>query len=229
METIWLRDALFGGMTADAFKLGTVLTSGWFWCRVNGCSVLYRGESMEQVDFDNILAVDEKQAEVVSPPDYIQHNSNTTYFYVIRRVNNCGLQESSLDGAVKVSIDDGGDLAAAQPNDIFGIKVERKDSNKVRLTWYYCPIGQQSSPGCFKIYYDGGTGQIDYQNPIATLCYCDRRFYSYQSDTLSAGRYLFAIRVEDAIGTANKSFARVEVQIHAPNVDAISILSAGPT
>ncbi len=43
MEKGWLREALFGGATCNGFKLGTVLSLGWFWSRVGGCSVLSRG------------------------------------------------------------------------------------------------------------------------------------------------------------------------------------------
>ena len=44
METKFLKAALFGGMTADAFKLGTVLSLGWFWLRTAGCHIIYRGQ-----------------------------------------------------------------------------------------------------------------------------------------------------------------------------------------
>ena len=54
VERDWLREALFNGMTANAFKLGTTLSLGWFWVRVAGCSVLYRGSSMGEIDFVNI-------------------------------------------------------------------------------------------------------------------------------------------------------------------------------
>ncbi len=111
MESKFLKDALFAGMTGNAFKLGTVLTLGWFWTRVCGCSALYRGGSMETIDFDDILAVADIEAEQISPPGYLEHDEGTTYFYVIRRVNGGGEQEKSLASAVKVSIDASGNLA----------------------------------------------------------------------------------------------------------------------
>ena len=77
MDRGWLREALFAGMSANAFKLGTVLTCGWFWPRIDGCSVLYRGDRMDIIDFSNVLAVAEVDASQISPPNYVQHNSNT--------------------------------------------------------------------------------------------------------------------------------------------------------
>ncbi|MBA7545487.1 hypothetical protein ES705_37856 [subsurface metagenome] len=226
METKWLKGALFAGMTGNAFKLGTVLTLGWFWARVGGCSALYRGSSMERIDFENVLAVAEADAAEISPPSYVQHNSSSTYFYVIRRANNCGDEERTLAAAVKVSIDVNGNLADPQPNSIFEATAQQVAGNKVQLVWFYCPIEQQSAPACFKVYYDGGTGQIDYENPIATIRYAGRRFYSHQSNTLNAGKYLFCIRAEDAAGTENGSLEQLRIQLDATSPDAIDILSA---
>ncbi len=226
MESKWLKDALFAGMTARAFKLGTVLTLGWFWSRVAGCSALYRGSSMETIDFGNILAVAKIDADVISPPSYVQHNSGTNYFYVIRRSNNCGDQERTLAAAVKVSIDANGDLAEPQPNNVCEIRPRQVDGNKIQLIWYYCPIEQQSVPAYFKVYYDAGTGQIDYENPIATIRYAGQRFYSYQSGSLEANKYQFCIRAEDAIGTEDGSLAQIKIQLDTTSPDMIDILSA---
>jgi len=225
METMWLKEALFAGQTSNAFKLGTVLTLGWFWPRLSGCTVLYRGSSMERIDFDNLLAVAEVDAEQISPPSYVQHNSGSTYFYVVRRVNSCGYQEHTLSAAVKVTIDASGELAEAVPNSIFEVTARQVGGNKVQLVWYYCPIEQDSAPVCFKVYYDGGTGQIDYENAVATISYAGRRLYSYRSDALDAGRYLFCIRAEDAAGVENPSLAQIQIELDTTSPDAIEILS----
>ncbi len=226
MERNWFREALFNGMTANAFKLGTSLSLGWFWVRVTGCSVLYRGAGMGEIDFANILAVSEQNVSEISPPSYISHNNGSTYFYVVRRFNNCGYQEHTLAAAVKVSIGSSGELAEPQPNNISSSKVEQVDSNKVRLTWFYCPLEQDSRPVSFNVYYDDRTGQIEYQNPLATIGYKGRKFYSFQSSALEAGKYLFAIRAEDARGLENISLARLKIQLDTLNPDAIDILRA---
>jgi hypothetical protein len=226
MEKKWLKEALFSGMTANAFKLGTVLSLGWFWLRVAGCSMLYRGDSMETIDFDNILVVGALEAEQIQVPEYLSHANSTTYFYVIRRANNCGDLEHTLAAAVKVSIDSDGDLAQPRPNSIFEARIEQLAGSKVKLLWYYCPLDQDSGPACFKIYYDNGTGQIDYENPIATISYTGRKFYSYQSDSLEGGRYLFAIRAKDANGIEDGSLAKLVIQITNSSPDPIDILSA---
>lgn len=225
MDIRFLKNALFSGMTSNGFKLGTALTLGWFWMRVAGCSVLYRDSSMEMIDFDNILAVTTIDADEISPPAYVQHSSDTTYFYVVRRSNCCGDEEQTLAAAVKVSIKADGELAEPRPNSIYRIKAQQVDGSKVRLIWYYCPIEQQSAPVHFKVYYDNGAGQIDYENPIATICYTGRKFYSYQSESLAAGEYLFAVRAEDAASEENLSLAKIKIQLDTANPDTANIIS----
>jgi hypothetical protein len=226
IEMSWLREALFNGMTANAFKLGTALSLGWFWARIAGYSALYRGYNMEEIDFANILAVAELDDSEISPPGYISHNSGSTYFYIIRRFNSCGYQERTLAAAVKVSIESNGEPAEPKPNKIFDSISGPVDGSKIRLIWFYCPIEQKSQPVCFNIYYDNRTGQIDYQNPLAKIVYKGRKFYSFQSGTLEAGKYLFAIRAEDSGGLENNSLAQLKIQLDTINLNTIDILSA---
>jgi len=223
-ELNWLRDALFNGMTANALKLGTTLSLGRFWTHVAGCTALFRGPSIEQIDFEAILAVDERDACEISPPDYLPHNSNSTYFYVVRRYNHCGYQELTLAAMAKVSLDAEGELDELEPNKIFTARTERVDVNKVRLTWFYCPIEQGSQPVCFNIYHDSRNGQIDYENSLAEISYKGQKFYSYESDPLEPGRYLFAIRAENADGIENISSARLAIELYGNGPDAINIL-----
>ncbi len=225
-EEQWLIGALWDGMTANAFKLGTVLSLGWFWMRRSGCSALYRGWRMGKIDFANALTVAEQDAGQISPPSYMPHSRDSAYFYVLRRYNSCGYQERTLIASVEVSIDAAGGLATPHPNDILSCKAEQVEGNKVQLTWLYSPLQQGSEPACFKVYCNGGTGQVDYENPIATVTYWGRRFYSYETDDLQAGTYLFALRVRDIVGAENRSLAHLQIQLDATNPDAIDILNA---
>jgi len=226
VELNWLRDTLFNGMTANALKLGTALTLGRFWARVAGCSALYRGPGMEQIDFEAVLAVAETDACEISPPDYLPHDNISTYFYVVRRYNHCGYQEHTLAAAAKVSLDVDGELQEPLPNKIFAARAGQVDTDKVRLTWFYCPLEQGSLPACFNIYYDSRTGQIDYENSLAEISYQDQKFYSYESHSLEPGRYLFAIKAENAAGIDNSSSAHLSIEIDGTGPDAVTILQA---
>ena len=218
-------DSLFEGDSAKGVRLAMGLTGGDFWPHVGGCSLLYRGSSMDQIDFDNILAVSDADSEQISPPAYISHANSTTYFYVVRRANICGDEELTLAAAARVVIDSNGELAEPEPNNIFAIKAEQTAANKAKLIWYYSPIEQQSQPVCFKIYWDNGTGQIDYKNAIATVSYSGRIFYSYVSNALNPGKYLFAVRAEDTDGSQNSSLAKISFELTGTNPESIAIIS----
>lgn len=226
IERTWLLDALFNGMTANAFKLGTTLHWGWFWARVAGCCALYRGAGMEQIDCANVLAVAGSDAAEISPPAFLPHESRSTYFYVLRKFNRCGDQELTLAAAAKVSFNASGDPVEPRPNKIFTSRSERADTNKVRLIWLYCPLEQESQPARFNIYSDNRTGQIDFENPLAAIDYRGPTFYCYHSDVLEPGRYLFAIRAQDAAGIENSSSDYLTIELDGLGPDVIDILQA---
>jgi hypothetical protein len=226
IERWWLKEVLFNGVSSNAVKLGAVLTGGWFWVRNCGCTALYRGADMEQIDFANVLSVVEQDAAEIEPPSYLLHKSSLAYFYVVRRFNHCGYEERTLRGSVKVSIDTNGDIARPQPNSIFASRLKQVETDKVQLVWFYCPLEQKSKPVRFKIYTDNRTGQVDYQNPIATVNYRGRKYYNYKTGALQIGRYLFAIRTEDADGVENYSLAQSRAELCSSAPDSITILSA---
>ncbi|MHC4156504.1 MAG: hypothetical protein ACYST6_16520 [Planctomycetota bacterium] len=225
METQFLRDALFTGMTANAFKLGTASTLGWFWPRVAGCSVLYRGERMDEINFGNVLAVADLGSVQISPPSYLQHGADSTCFYVVRRVNYCGYLEHTLLAALKVLIDTEGDLAQPRPNGILDVKADQVDGSRIRLVWFYCPLYQELPPALFKVYFDNGTGQIDYEDAIASVSCIGQRYYCFETELLNPGDYLFCVRAEDTAGEEGSSSALMKVQLDTTSPGTMDILS----
>jgi hypothetical protein len=217
MDSCFYKDALIAGMTPNAFKLGTVLHQGWFWPRPAGCSLLYRGDSIETIDYDQIVEVCDFNASEIQPPDYLLHQSNTTCFYCFRRANGCGDTERTLSASVRVAIDSEGNLAEPVPNSVFTIKAEIVQGSRAKLTWFYCTMQQQSPPVRFNIYTDTGQGQIDYQNPIAQIEYQGRRFYGFTTEQLPEGEHLFAVRTQNEDDLEDNSSAAVSVEIYDDN------------
>jgi hypothetical protein len=172
------------------------------------------------------LAVADYDASGLSPPTYVEHRGGSTYFYVVRRFNGWGHQESTLCAAVSVAMDSTAELVEPQPNDIFGSAVAQANGGRVELLWFYCSLLEQSQPAHFNVYWDDGTGQVGYEDAVGTVDYDGPRFYTYRSDALEAGRYLFAIRAEDANGTEDESFATVQIDIAATSPSEIEILGA---
>ena len=225
METQFLREAMSVGMSASAFKLGTVLTLGWFWARVKGCSVLYRGERMDVVDFDTVLAVVNLDSGEILPPSYLQHEADSTCFYVVRRVNGCGYLGYTLSAAVKVLIDTEGNVAQPRPNGILEVRADQVDSSRIQLVWFYHPLDQESPPLLFKAYFDNSTGQIDYENPIASVSYIGQRYYCFETEPLNPGDYIFFVRAEDVAGAEGSYSVLMKVQLRVTSPLTVDILS----
>ncbi|MFH1369880.1 MAG: hypothetical protein ABII09_01120 [Planctomycetota bacterium] len=225
MEPVWLKEALFAGQTANGFKLGTATRLGWFWSRVNGCRIAYRGESMETVDFDDVLAVAEADASEIVLPDYVSHEPGRTYFYAVRCANRCGRIERTLAAAVKVSIGDDGTLRIGTPNSVFGLAAVIQRSGKVEIGWTYSPLEQAGNPVEMRVYGDEGTGEINYQEPVTLVPYKGKRFYRYESELPGDGRYRFVVRAVDAKGNERESMREVEAEIRDKSVESIEIVS----
>jgi len=227
METKFLKDTLLGGMTANAFKLGTVLSVGWFWMRVEGCCVLYLGDSIDRIDFTHVLAAGEADASEISPPSHIPHEPCSTYFYVLRRINGLGEEEQSLRALVRLRIGSDGELSEPRPNGIYALRATRVAGQKVELTWYYSPLGQESEPVCFRVYRGTGACEVDYDNPVGTVGYASMKYYSFTSGVLEAGDYVYVVKAEDAGGMQAVSQRPVQVQVEAPALGDVCFVDAG--
>ena len=224
LEREWLLDVLSNSITANAFKLSTVLSMSWFWMRPGGCNALYRGSNLEHMDFDNILKTVESDAENISVPEFCEHENDNTYYYLLRRLNTLGVSDKTVNAAVKVVLNSEGDLEANRTNSIFTSAAKVVDSDKIQLEWFYCPLSQEVIPAYFNIYCDVQTGQIDYENPIAAIEYAGHRLYRFESQPLGEGTYRFVIRATDISGVGNISLKQIKVQITNTSPSSIEII-----
>lgn len=222
----WLGDALFYGATARAFKLGTALTGGWFWMRDAGCTAVYRGPSIAHVDFDDILCVAGHDGEEIALPTHLAHEPNASYCYVVRRFNACGHAELTSAPAVVVSLSADGRLAKPMPNAVLDLKLEPVADRRIQLVWSYCPLDQRAEPEVFRIYTDHGTGQLDWESPVATVVYEGRRFYRYQTGTIPNGLYQFAVVAERADQIERMLFSRAEHLVQSCDFEGATLLGA---
>lgn len=214
-KAAWQADALFHGMTARACQLGTVLTGGWFWTRRNGCQVVYRGPSLDEIDFDTVLHVADLAASQLSLPAWVSHAPGETWCYLVQRFNAAGYCERTTAASVTVRLGPDGQLADPIPNPVGGLDVRQTDGTTLTLTWSYDPLDQHAAPERFNVYWDGGTGQLDMQDPIASLEYKGRRFYSYACNVPAEGDYTFTVRAQTAAGAESVASPRVNCQVRA--------------
>ena len=217
-------DSLFEGDSANGVKLCKGLTGGDFWAQIAGCQIIYRGQNVEDADFENILAVTLVGNTQISLPDFLEHLNSSLYFYVLRRANLCGDEERTSFASAKMLLDENGDLAGPYCNCIFDSIAEQIEEEKIKLTWSYRPISQQAQISEFLIYYDGGSGTIDYENPLAQIEHSGPGFYSYEVGSLSGDSYLFCIKATTSDGLERIGNKEIKVQIDSGNVGGASIL-----
>ena len=200
METKWLKEALYGGMTSNAFKLGTVLSLGWFWMRPAGCYTVYKGQDGD-IDYDTLLAVMELNDTQVS----MAHQDlplNTIWEYIRRQVSGCGLESADSPSCI-VAIDANGDMIGNAPNTPLSVTIEVLSGGRLKLRWRYTKLSEEIAPTGFKIYMDSGSG-FDFDTPEATVLYRHGRAgglewqhgeFSWISDELVHGQlYKFIVR-----------------------------------
>jgi len=253
----WWREALFNGMTDGAWKLGTVLTQGWFWSRRVGCSVVYRecadpkgctcgavekwGDARYCVSTTRvadeglsapIVCVAGLDAASIAVPTIWPHEPGSSCRYVVRRFNGSGEAERTAAAAVAVRIGANGELADPVPNAVVRLHVEAsasqiRDSNFVirnciTLAWLYWPVAPAVRAAAFKVYWDHGSGEIDFVTPLAIVPCHGRKHYAYQCGPLEDGRYRFVVRPEAAAPAGTSApcgpdaFAEAEVRTAGP-------------
>jgi len=220
-------DSLYEGDSANGTKLGLGLTGGDFWACVAGCQNLYRGPNAEMIDFDTILATRDMDEDSITVPDFAVHQADSSYIYVLRRANICGYEERTFRAAVKVSFDGQGNLIEPGCNDVFALTARQVAGPKVQLLWLYFPIGQGAEPVSFNIYWDGGTGQIDYETALGCLDYTGPRYYGFQTDVLGESKYQFCIRGVLKDGQENDDLGTIRIQLREEAPDGVGLLETG--
>lgn len=228
-ETPWLREALFNGATHSAFKLGTVLTQGWFWTRRNGCTAAHRGATVNQVDLSRVLYVAEPETKEMPLPAYLSHAAGSTHCYLLQRFDSCGHSEKTMAAVAVVHITLNGELAQAQPNAVIGPKSEQTSTTGVQLVWFYCPLDQKIAPAHFDLYQSDLAGEIDLKNPTEIVRYEGRRFYCWRGTGLASEQQMFVLQAVSRAGTEGMSRVKAIHRIAVSPPEPAAILVAKST
>jgi hypothetical protein len=214
-------DSLYGGDSAKGLKLCMGLTEGDFWTRSGGVQLLYSGQ--DDIDFDRIIAVTDSDGNVF---EVSSGQPSSCSLYVVRRVNCGGVEERTLCAAIKVEFDSQGNLIEHSCNKVFTVTAEQIGGDKILLKWFYQPIHQLKKVNKFKIYYDNGTGVIDYQNPLGSANYIGRKFYQFVSNELTGDSYRFCIRATAADNSDDDFTGQIIIQLNRQKPDNISMLQS---
>ncbi len=210
-------DSLSEGDSVGGAKLCMGLTGGDFWARLAGASNLYRGNTLDAIDFESLLAVSETDLERVVVPAGCGHDASEVYYYVLRKANGCGDEAGDLNAVVKVAFDSNGELIETGCNNVFDVYAEQVSGSKVRLVWFYSPLGHRNDVTRFNVYHDNGPVRINTLEQLGSVQYKGVRVYSIQVGALSEGSYKFCIGAEDAAGVEMLSRSvRIDVSATVP-------------
>jgi hypothetical protein len=192
------------GYSANATKLGMILTEGRFWSRKQQCHVIYRGPD-GVMDYSRIQAVMPLDGAQVSIP--LQDlPANTEWHYIRRQVSDCGL-ESPDSPACIVRIDAEGIMIGSLPNAPTDLRVENAAGGKLVLKWRYVTLNEEIKPLGFHIYVNSGAG-FDYGSIAGTVRYSRQLDYSWMSEAFAHGQLVsFVVRAYAAAGDEKNTSA----------------------
>lgn len=207
-EPAWQLEALFRGRSRDAFALGTALTRGWFWVRRAGYAAIYRGTTLGDVDWSRILCVVRPGAQEVTLPSHLSHRPGSTECYVLRRFDARGRQEKTTTASTLLRIDSNGRQALPRPNAVTTLAARPIGAGRVRLTWFYCPLDQETAPSRFNLY----RAAI----PIGSVSCEGQGFHQYDAEAATDGPSAFVVRAASVAGVEGRPAI---VSVH-PSSDA---------
>ncbi len=219
METKFF-DSLHNGDSANGVALCMGITDGDFWAMVGGAQVLYKGQSIDDVDFERI----EDAANVNEKFSIAGGGASSRTYYIVRRVNCCGYEEKTVNAVIRVEFDSLGNLVENGCNKIIDVSAQQIDNGKIKLRWFYQVINQSKKIKSFSIFTDNGTGTIDYQTPIASVEYAGRKFYQFVTDVLTGDYYRFCIRAVAQDDSENQFNGEVKIWLNKQSPDGIGVI-----
>jgi hypothetical protein len=124
-----------------------------------------------------------------------------TYIFSVRAVDADGIEEGNVRQVVSIPFEGGAPVA--QPAEARLVSVRPIAGGKIELEWLYDPRYEDPafSGAAYeaRIYWDAGTGTVDFEEPLAAVAIgrpTAMGRWSWQSDALEDGQtYLFVVRI----------------------------------
>jgi hypothetical protein len=169
----WLKhyDPLYRGWTPDGIANGVCLTNGFSFPRIKGGYNLRRSTSRQSDPQDRIVGAAGHDATTIRVFSFATHEPSTTYYYRLCAVGGGGMENNTDEVLAEVVFDAAGNWIGASPNPPTDLRVASLSGGRFLLKWMYPSQGEQAEPTEFRVYHNGGAGQIDYQTPTATIPY----------------------------------------------------------
>lgn len=211
----WLRhyDPLHRGHTPGGIANGVCATRGFSFPRVAGGYNLYRAAA-EDVGFLNgeIVGAAGANALAIETFTWRRAAADTSYRFGLRAVGGGGVESGFGEGTLLVDFDSAAEPVALRPNGVIDLTVTAKTGGILELRWSYSPVGEEISPAEFRIFSDGGSGEIDLDSPIGAVAYVSRggRFRFAAGPIAHDVLVRFAVRAVSAGGGISRVDATAE-------------------
>lgn len=186
--------------------------------------VIYHNDGSGAVRFDD--AADDTEA--TTSWDFDMTGLSGEYEFLIRAVDADGNEEQGLEAMVAFSVNDG--IAVGIPGRPRHIQVPPVAGGKVEVSFTYYPAeeggGVQGIAHQANIYYDAGTGTMDWVTPLGSETMNNpttpERF-TFTSGALADDTYLFGVRVATATGQETTNADTYEVTTNDDTPAAVDL------
>jgi len=129
---------------------------------------------------------------------------------------------------VRIALDAEGKSRPAKPNVVQQMWMRQIRGGRIRFSWWYWPMGQEAEPTWFYVYSDDGSGQVDYENPIAQVKYSGKYFHYYETEPLEAGKtYQFGVRAVTDEGVDDGNTAVIEATVNMTGPTSAAMVRVG--
>jgi hypothetical protein len=142
------------------------------------------------------------------------------HWFSIRPVDGREIESPIAQGEVRLELDSQGQPVPDRPAGVLAVSARPLPGGRARVTWSYRVGRSGVLPQVFRIFGNGGSGDINYATPLGeTPCRTSGTFYGWTSDPLTgSGEHQLAVRTitADGVWDEQPAVARVTPDPAAP-------------
>jgi len=205
----WLLhyDPIHRGWTPAGIANGVCATCGFSFPRIRGGYNLRRSGGGVPGASEPMAGAAGCDAVSIRTFPWVAHAPSTSYTYRLFAIGGGGVESLDQEASALAAFDAAGEWLGADPNPPADLRVASLAGGRFLVSWTHSRAGEQAEPGEFRLYHDGGTGQIDFESPVAVvLCRQGRFHHEYVSTPFVHGaRVRWAVRTVSAEGVEERN------------------------
>lgn len=180
---------------------------------------VHHNSGVGPIDYDTVRAI--------KPHDTTSFESEVLTYpgdwrFGVRAFNKHG-SEKNIDVVDMLELLEDGDEAPLRPNQPTDLRLVTKADGKVEVNFSYNSTGEETACTHFHVYYDAGSGEVDYSSPLGSVNKSDdgpSTHYSFLSGALVDNQaYRFAVRAAtaDDVEDDGIEYAEITADTEAPD------------